>query len=265
MQIVGELINASRKKIRDDIKNKNTDKIIQVAKDQHDAGADFIDVNAGIFVGREADYVNWLIKTVQDNVDTPCCIDSPDPKVIGEGAKVHKGVPMINSISLESERYEDILAVIRGSEVKVIALCMSDDGMPYTKDARLKIADKLINGLVQNKVKPDNIYIDPLVQPIGSGDTLGMEFLNSVEAIHREYEGVHTICGLSNISYGIPKRQFANQAFMIMAITKGLDSAILDPLDKKMMASITVAEMLAGKDEFCANYMNAYREGLFEE
>lgn len=265
MNIVGELINASRKKVREDIRDKNTEKIVQVARDQHDAGADYIDVNAGIFVGKEADYVKWLVQTVQENVDTPCCIDSPDPKVIEEAVKVHKGVPMMNSISLETERYKNMMSVVKGTDMKIIALCMGNEGMPHTRDARMKIADKLINGLVSNNVDIGNIYVDPLVQPIGSGDTLGMEFLNSIEAIHREFEGVHTICGLSNISYGIPKRKFANQAFMIMAITKGLDSAIMNPLDKKMMASIIVAEMLAGKDEFCSNYMNAYREGLLDD
>lgn len=264
MQIVGELINASRKKIRDEIRNKNTEAIVRVAKDQKEAGADYIDVNAGIFVGKEADYVKWLVQTVQENIDTPCCIDSPDPKVIEEAAKVHKGIPMVNSISLESERYEKVLSVIKGTDLKIIALCMSDEGMPHTKDARMKIADKLINGLVSHNVAIENIYVDPLVQPIGSGDTLGIEFLNTIESIHEEFEGVHTICGLSNISFGIPKRQFANQTFMIMAITKGLDAAIMNPLDKKMMASVIAAEMLAGKDQYCEKYMNAYRDGLFE-
>ena len=264
MQIVGELINASRKKIRDEIKEKNYDEIARVAKEQADHGADFIDVNAGIFVGQELDYVKWLINTVQENVDKPCCIDTPDPQVLEEAVKVHKGMPMLNSISLEKDRWDKMLPVLKGTDMKVIALCMSDEGMPYTKDDRMKIADRLINNLQQNNVALDNIYIDPLVQPIGSGDKFGIEFLNTIEAINQEFEGVHTICGLSNISYGIPKRKHANQTFMTMAITKGLDSAIMNPLDKKMMANIITTETLLGRDPFCENYMNAYREGMFE-
>ena len=112
MQIVGELINASRKKIRNEIKEKNYDAIAQVAKDQYEHGASFIDVNAGIFVGKEEDYVKWLIETVQENVDAPCCIDTPDPKVIEEAVKVHKGTPMLNSISLEKDRYDNMLPVV---------------------------------------------------------------------------------------------------------------------------------------------------------
>jgi len=264
MRIVGELINASRKKIRNEIKEKNYDEIARVAKEQAEHGADYIDVNAGIFVGQEEDYVKWLINTVQENVETPCCIDTPDPKVLEEAAKVHKGAPMLNSISLEKDRWDKMLPVLRGSDMKVIALCMSDEGMPYTKDDRMKIAERLINGLQQNDVPLDNIYVDPLVQPIGSGDNFGVEFLNTIEALNKEFKGVHTVCGLSNISFGIPKRKLANQTFMTMAITKGLDSAIMNPLDKKMMANIIATETLLGRDPFCENYMNAYRDGMFD-
>lgn len=265
MNIVGELINASRKKIREDIKSKNYEIVAQLAKDQYENGADFIDVNAGIFVGRESDYMNWLVQTVQENVDAPCCIDTPDPNVLEEAIKVHKGTPMLNSISLEKDRYEKMIPIVAGTDMKVIALCMSDTGMPYRQEDRMKIADKLINNLVQKNVKLQNIYVDPLVQPIGSGDNLGMEFLNTVEEIHGKFKGIHTICGLSNISYGIPNRKFMNQTFMVMAITKGLDSAIMNPLDKNMMANIIAAETLAGKDPFCEKYMKAYRAGWFEK
>jgi len=264
MQIVGELINASRKKIRNEIKEKNYDEIARVAKEQAAHGADFIDVNAGIFVGEEEEYVKWLIETVQENVDQPCCIDTPDPNVLEEAVKVHKGTPMLNSISLEKDRWDKMLPVLKGTDMKVIALCMSDEGMPYTKDDRMKIASKLINNLTQNGVDLDNIYVDPLVQPIGSGDNFGIEFLQTIEALNEEFKGVHTICGLSNISYGIPKRKQANQTFMTMAITKGLDSAIMNPLDKKMMANIITTETLLGRDPFCEKYMNAYRDGMFE-
>ena len=264
MEIVGELINASRKKIRDDIKEKNYDVIGKVAKDQQDHGASFIDVNAGTFVGKEADYLSWLVETVQAHVDAPCCIDSPDPNAVEAALNVHKGTPMINSISLESDRYNAMMPILRDNDLKVIALCMSDEGMPYTMEDRMKIADKLINSLVQNNVKIENIYVDPLVHPIGSGNHLGNEFLKSIEKIKQEYEGIHTMGGLSNISFGIPKRKFINQVFMAMAISKGMDASILNPLDQRMMANITAAETLIGKDDFCMNYVEAYRNGLFD-
>jgi 5-methyltetrahydrofolate--homocysteine methyltransferase len=264
MFIVGELINASRKSMKTAISNMETEAVLKVAKDQYEAGADYLDVNAGIFVGKEEEYVNWMVKTIQENIDAVCCIDTPDPNVLESALKIHKGTPMLNSISLEKERFDRMIPIVSGSDLKVIALCMGDTGMPYTKDERMKIANELVNKLVQKNVKVENIYVDLLVQPIGSGDHLGMEFLNSVEAIHAEFPGIHTVAGMSNISFGIPNRKFANQIFMVMAITKGLDSAIMNPLDKQMMANIIAAETLAGKDEYCEHYMNSYREGKFD-
>jgi 5-methyltetrahydrofolate--homocysteine methyltransferase len=149
---------------------------------------------------------------------------------------------------------------VAGSDLKVIALCMSDAGMPESKDDRLSIASDLVNKLVKNNVAVENIFVDPLVQPISTNDSYGMEFMNAVEAIMKEFPGVHTICGLSNISYGLPERKLLNQVFMVMAICKGLDSAIINPLDKRMMANVYAAETLTGRDEFCGNYLSAFRE-----
>ena len=264
MLIVGELINASRTQIGTAIENQDKDLIQQIAKEQSANGADFIDANAGIFMGKEAAYLKWLVTTIQEAVDTPCCIDSPDPKAIEAALAVHKGSPMINSISMEKERYDALMPIIAGTDYKVVALCMSDAGMPETAEARTSIAEDLINSLVKNNVPLENIYVDPLVQPLSTNDSYGAEFLASIEMIMSRFPGVHTICGLSNISYGLPERMLLNQTFMVMAITKGLDGAIVNPLDKKMMAAIVTSETLAGKDEWCAQYLRAYRQKRYE-
>ncbi|GAB4262301.1 methyltetrahydrofolate cobalamin methyltransferase [Deferrisoma sp.] len=266
MIIVGELINASRKAIAPAIEARDAEAIAQVARDQREAGADYIDVNAGIFVGQEADYLRWLVETVQSAVDAPCCIDSPDPKAIEAALAVHKGPApaMINSISLEKERYDALLPVVAGTDLRVVALCMSDEGMPETTDQRLAIADKLVNGLVQAGVPVGNIYVDPLVQPLSTRSDFGVEFLNAVEQIMARFPGIHTMCGLSNISYGLPERKLLNQTFMVMAIAKGLDGAIINPLDRRMMAQIIAAEALAGRDNYCMKYLKAYRAKRFE-
>jgi 5-methyltetrahydrofolate--homocysteine methyltransferase len=177
MIIVGELINASRKVIKELIAAKNSKAIASIAKDQVENNADYIDVNAGVFVDQEADYLKWLVMTVQEAVDLPCCIDSPDSKAIGMALSVHKGKAMINSISLEKKRWETLLPVVAGAGSKVVALCMSDDGMPQTAEQRVKIADGLINGLVQNKVPVEDIYVDPLVQPVAADQTLDSNLL----------------------------------------------------------------------------------------
>lgn len=264
MLVVGELINASRKAIAVAIEAQNEEEIKKVASDQVQAGADFVDVNAGVFVGKEADYLQWLVKTVQDEVDAPCCIDSPDPVAIEKALAVHKGTAMINSISLEKERYEALLPLVADTDLKIVALCMSDEGMPETCEERVKIADKLINSLVGKNVPIENIYVDPLVQPVSTNGDFGVEFLNAVEKIMTGFPGVHTMCGLSNISYGLPLRKHLNQNFAVMAIARGLDGLIINPLDKRMMANIIAAETLAGRDNYCMNYLKAYRDNRFE-
>jgi cobalamin-dependent methionine synthase I len=264
MIIVGELINASRKKIAAAIESQDTAAIQAVAKDQFEHGANYIDVNAGVFVGKEPEYLQWLTAIVQEPVDAPCCLDSPDPKAIEAALSVHKGTPMINSISMEKERYDALLPIVAGTDFKVVALCMGDKGMPQTTDERMAIAEELVNNLVKNRVPVENIYVDPLVQPISTNVTFGIEFLNSIERIIKTFPGIHTVCGLSNISFGLPERKFLNQTFMVMAITRGLDGAIVNPLDKKMMANIIAAEALAGNDEWCSAYLTAYREKKFE-
>ncbi len=135
--------------------------------------------------------------------------------------------------------------------------------MPETADQRIAIADKLINGLVKSNVPLEDIYVDPLVQPVSTNNAFGVEFLQAIERIVLTFKGVHTMCGLSNISFGLPERKFINQTFMVMAISKGLDGAIINPLDKRMMGCITTAEMLTGKDSYCMNYLKGYRAGLF--
>jgi 5-methyltetrahydrofolate--homocysteine methyltransferase len=264
MLIVGELINASRKLIAGFIETKDGVAIEAIARNQRDAGAHYIDVNAGIFVDHEAQTLQWLVKTVQSAMDVPCSIDSSDPKAIEAAISVHKGSAMINSISLQKTRFEKLIPVVAGTDLKVVALLMSDEGMPQTAAQRLRIADKLINKLVSAKVPAENIYVDPLAQPIATNTIYGKEFLEAVAGVHREFKDVHTICGLSNISFGLPERKLLNQTFMVMALTSGLDAVIVNPLDKRMMAAISAAETLIGRDDFCLRYLSDFRNGKFE-
>ena len=156
MIIIGELINASRKAIKAAIEAQDAESIQKVAKEQADAGADYIDVNAGIFVGKEPEYLKWLVETVQQATDKPCAIDSPDPAAIEmQPCAMHQGTPMINSISLEKERYEKLMPIVANTDMKVIALCMSDAGMPQTVEDRMKIAEAnwSMGGLLKNNIQ----------------------------------------------------------------------------------------------------------------
>jgi cobalamin-dependent methionine synthase I len=268
MIIVGELINATRKTVREAIEARDAKAVQALAKDQADAGAHYIDINAGVFMEREADSLKWVIDMVSDVADVPFCVDSSSPETIETvlaylESKQGK-TPMVNSISLESSRFEQVMPVIKGSDLKVVALCMSDDGMPETADQRLAIADKLINKLMKNNISIQNIYVDPLVQALAANSGYGVEFLNAVERIMTGYPGIHTMCGLSNISFGMPARKYMNRTLMSMAIARGLDGAIMNPLDEQMMANIITAEALAGKDSYALNYLKAFRAGRIQ-
>lgn len=259
MYIVGELINASRQRVNEAIQARDAGFIAALAKSQAERGADFIDVNAGVFLDEEPAILSWLVEVVQSAVDRPCALDSPNPAAIEAAMAVHEGSPMINSISLEKDRYQSLLPLIDGSGIKVIALCMSDDGMPTSAAERLATAEKLINGMQQQNVPLENIYVDPLVQPICTDNSFAIEFLNAVELITSQFKGVHTMCGLSNVSYGLPNRKLLNKTFMAMAIAKGLDGAIVNPLDEELMSIVCAAEALVGRDEFCMQYTNMFR------
>lgn len=260
MIIIGELINASRSDVAQAIKVEDAYTIKKMAADQENKGASYIDVNAGVFVGEESKYLPWLVNKVQSVVKVPCCIDSPDPKAIETALKYHQGTAMINSISLEKKRCDALLPILSGSNLKVVALCMGDSGMPETADQRFIIADKLINILVKNNVPIENIYVDPLVQPISAQSDYGLEFLKSIHQIMAEFRGIHTVCGLSNVSFGLPNRPLINRTFMSMAITMGLDSAIVNPLNNSMMDTIMASEALSGDDDFCTNYLDYHRK-----
>ncbi len=264
MLIVGELINASRRRIAEAIEAGDAAAIRRTAKRQVEAGAHFIDVNAGTFGEDEPERLAWLVREVQAETEAPCSIDSPDPRAVEAALRVHRGTAMINSISLEKDRFEALVPMLAGTDLKVVALCMDDEGMPETADDRVRTADRLVNALVRRGIATGNIHVDPLVQPISVRNESGLAFLESVRRIREALQGVHVICGLSNVSYGLPQRRLLNRVFLTMAVAAGLDSAILDPLERRTMAALAAAEALAGGDAYCSRYLKAHRAGLLE-
>lgn len=266
MLIVGELINTSRKKINEAVEKKDADYIKQIATEQVAVGADYIDVNCGTQVENEVETMEWLVNTVQEAVQVPLCLDSPDSKAIEAGLTLAKyGRPMINSITAERKRYEQILPLVLRYKTKIVALCMDDTGMPATALERMVVVGNLFKKLKEAGVPEDDMYFDPLVKPISVSAKAGSEVLDTVRLISQEYPKVHKICGLSNVSYGLPNRQFLNRLFMAQTMAMGMDSYILNPLDQVMMGAVHGANALIGKDDYCMDYLTAYRNGLYEQ
>jgi 5-methyltetrahydrofolate--homocysteine methyltransferase len=265
MIIIAERINASRKNIAKAITAGDAAFIQNEAKAQAAAGADYIDVNAGTFVGEEASRLKWVIETVQAVVDVPLCVDSPDPKVIEDVLPLVKASPvMINSINLEPARLQGLLPLVAENAAKVIGLCQSEDKMAETADEKLKFAGRLVEEVNKAGVPLDNLFIDPLVYPVSTNGMSAVETVTAVERIMKEFPGVHTTCGLTNVSYGLPLRKLINRSFLVMAIDRGLDSAILDPTDTQLYAALKAALVLTGKDDFCMNYVSDFRAGRLE-
>ncbi|MDY6844585.1 MAG: dihydropteroate synthase [Thermodesulfobacteriota bacterium] len=261
MIVVGEKINTSRKSIEDAVNKRDTSFITQVASDQAKAGAHFIDVNAGTLMDKEVDSLCWLVETVQSVVDIPLCLDSPNPKALSEALKRHKGEPMINSISLETDRFQSLLPVITSQPCHVVALCMARTSMPVTVEERVHVGSELIEKLTGEGIPLAKIYVDPLVQPVSVDTHMGKATLEAISTIMSDFPGVNTICGLSNISFGLPERRLINRIFLVLCMSYGLSAAILDPTDKHLMKNILTTEMILGKDEYCENFLDAYQRG----
>jgi len=259
MLIVGELINSSRKSIKESIEKRDASYIRDIAKQQVEAGADYVDVNCN-----EMDAMRWLIETIRQEADVPLCIDTPDPEVMEVGLSLaRKGKPLVNSISAEEERFKAMLPLVLKYNAAVCALSMDDQGVPESTHDRMRVTRKLIVDLTGAGVALGDIYLDLLVQPVATKDRNGIEMLEAVRIVKEEFPSLRVICGLSNISYGLPNRKILNRVFMIQAMTMGVDAFILDPLDRVLLGYLYASHALLGCDEFCKNYLKAHRKGLY--
>lgn len=268
MLIIGEKINATSKRVAEAIINKDAPFIQGLARQQVEAGAHYVDVNAGTGQGieREIADLQWAIDVVQQAADVPLCLDSSDPNALVAAVKHYSGSEaMINSVNAELERLEPVgrLAAERGASV--IALVMGEGGIPGTVDERVAAGEFIVNQLNLFGVKEEQIYFDPLVLPISVDTTQGMVTLHTIEQLKHRYPSAKTVVGLSNISYGLPQRGIVNRAFLLMAAAAGLDAAILDPTDARMMSMARVSDMLTNNDPACKGFIKAHRKGLLTD
>lgn len=264
MLIIAERINSSRRYIASAISSENRAFIQNEAKAQALAGADYIDVNAGIFEDKEAERLKWVIEVVQEVTDVPLSIDSPDPEVIKSVLGHLEKRPIINSITLEPTRLEGILPLVLEYKTKVIGLCQSEHTTAETVEDKVRLAGQLVERVTEAGISLDDLYIDPLVYPLATNPQSAVATIQAIEQIMTGFPGVHTTCGLTNVSYGLPNRKLVNRIFLVAAISRGLDTAILDPTDNQLYAALKTARMVSGKDDFCMEYIDAFREGRFE-
>ncbi len=264
MIVIGELINGTRESVRRAVLARDAAAIAELAVRQAEAGADYLDCNVGMVGAAEAEQMGWLVGVVADATNVPVCIDTANPETMCAGLDAWEGeAPAIcNSITLERERLESFLPIIARRQVRVVALAMSDAGVPQGVQGRVDAATQLVARLVDAGVAAEDVFVDPVVTPVSVDPEGARVAMAAIREITAALPGVHTVCGVSNVSYGLPRRVLLNQVFLCQAIAAGLDSAIVDPLDQAVMSSMYAAEALAGRDEWCAGYLSAYRRGV---
>jgi cobalamin-dependent methionine synthase I len=266
MLVVGENINASNKSVGQAISNKDREFLENLARAEDAAGADFIDVNTGVSQGaweQPEAAMEWLVEVVQSVTDKPLAIDSDTPNVIKAALIKYRGDRvMINSVNAELERLEAVAPLAAERQASIVALVMGTAGIPDNVEERLAASALIMTHLTRLGVKEEQVFFDPLVLPISVDTTQALVTLKTIEGIKSRYPSAKTIMGLSNISFGLPERAMINRAFLLMAAAAGLDAAILNPLDAKLMSYAKVADMLVGKDLACKEYIKAHRKGL---
>jgi cobalamin-dependent methionine synthase I len=265
MLIIGERINTSRKPINKAVTNRDASYIQADVRSQIESGADLIDVNAGSRRNSEVEDLFWLIEAIQKALpQARLSIDSPNLGSMKAVLDQVEHPPMLNSITGERSRFEAMAPIIQFRECDIVALCIDDRGIPKSADQALENAVRLVSDLERLGVKRERIYLDPVIQVVSTNTNAALTVLETIDQIRRELEGANVICGLSNISFGLPKRPLMNRTFLTLAMKAGLNAAIVDPLDKKLMGTLRATAVLLDQDPWCQAYTAAFREGKLE-
>ena len=270
MIVIGERINSSIKRIEDAIKAKDTKAIQQEVRDQVHAGADVIDINAGVMIKSEAEDLIWLIQTVNAtgelDGEVRLALDTSNPMVIeaclDELNKRGKAEQtLINSVTAEKDKLDLLLPLVKTYKAQLVGLCMNEKGIPEDPAERCKLGLEILKHADEHEIPKSAIYLDPLVLPVSTDIKKGVQVLEAIRLLKAEDPEILTVVGLSNISYGLPEKNLLNRTFLVQAMAFGLDAAIINPMDKQLMIMIKAANVLLAKDDFCMKYISAYRSG----
>jgi len=263
--IIGERINPTgRKLMLKALQEGNFDMVRKDAKSQVEAGAKILDVNAGVPGADEPALLKQVMATVMEVTDVPLCIDTADPEALEAALKSYAGKALINSVNGEERSMEAVLPLVKEYGAAVIGLCMDDDGIPTTADARLKVAAKIIERAGKLGIPPADIAVDPLALTMGSDHTAGLVAMQTIQKVIAEF-GVNITMGASNISFGLPDRKFINATFIAMAIHAGLTCPITNPLEPEVGIAIKAADLSMGRDEYGMAWIHAFRQRQKEQ
>ncbi len=260
MLLIGEKLNGFIPSVGKAIRAKDEAFLRDLAVRQEAAGADYLDVCAAVDSEIEADTLRWLVELAEDASSLPLCIDSPNPQVLASVLPYCKRVGIINSVSMESGKIETLFPLIADTNWKVIALLCSNAGVPERAEGRLAIFAQIRAAAKDYGISEDRLLIDPIVHTLSTDETALSTFAECAGEIRKRSSKAHVVSGLSNISYGLPVRPLINHAFLLYAMQAGMNAAILDVLDREMIGLMHAGAALLGEDEYCMDYITAFRE-----
>jgi 5-methyltetrahydrofolate--homocysteine methyltransferase len=256
--IIGERINPTgRKKLAEELKGGDLSTVVLDTETQVEAGADMLDVNAGIPLVDEAELLATMLRTVQETADIPICIDSSVIEALEAGLAVYEGKALVNSVTGEDDRLEEILPLVARHGAAVIGLANDETGIPETPEQRLTIARKIVSAAGDHGIPPEDVVIDPLAMTVGADTEAVTTTLRTISLIRDEL-GVNMCLGASNVSFGLPERFVLNAAFLPMAMAAGLTSAIMSTAEV-CVSSVRAADLLLGHDPWGASWIAAHR------
>ena len=258
--IIGERINPTgRKKLAEEMKAGDYSTVVADTHAQVAAGAHMLDVNAGIPLADEPRILAETVRLVQSLTDLPLSIDSSIVDALEAGLAAYQGKPLVNSVTGEDERIDQVLPLVAKHGAAVVAITNDETGISEDPDVRFAVAQKIVRAAADHGIGPADIVVDPLVMPIGALGGAGRQVFALVRRLHDEL-GVNTTCGASNVSFGLPNRNGINGAFLAMAIANGMTSAITSPLHEEVRQAVMAADVLMGADRDCAAWIGRYRE-----
>jgi 5-methyltetrahydrofolate--homocysteine methyltransferase len=259
--MIGERINPTGRKLlaaemkEGDFSRVSADAVAQVA-----AGAQMLDVNAGIPLADEPALLAQAIQLVQSVTDVPLSIDSSIVEALEAGIEVYDGKPLINSVTGEDEVLERVLPLVARHSAAVVAISNDETGISEDPDVRFAVAEKIVNRAADHGIPREDVVVDPLVMPIGAMGQAGQQVFRLLRRLQGELK-VNTLCGASNVSFGLPNRHVITGTFLAMAISNGMTSAIMNPLHDEVRGAVMAADVLAGHDQDCGAWIASNRPG----
>ncbi len=259
LTIIGERINPTgRKALAREMTAGDFSRVTRDALAQVEAGAHMLDVNAGIPLIDEPEVLAQVIQLVQSITDIPISIDSSVVAALQRGLEVYEGKALVNSVTGEDERLETVLPLIKKYGAAVIAITNDETGISEDPDVRFEVAKKIVQRAIDHGIPKEDVLVDPLVMPVGAVRYAGRAVFRLVARCQEEL-GVNTVCGASNVSFGLPARVPLNAAFISIAMSAGLTAAITNPLESELKNAILAADVMMGNDENCMNWIRANR------